>query len=65
MKVAVTDACIFIDPNNVEEISAAINFIYYNIDLAMEVKGKAIQQIQKFHPQKMTEKMMQVYKSIL
>ena len=59
------DACIFIDPNNVEEISAAINFIYYNIDLAMEVKGKAIQQIQKFHPQKMTEKMMQVYKSIL
>ena len=58
------DACIFIDPTNVEEISAAINFIYYNIDLAKEIKQKALHQIQKFNPEKMTEKMMNVYKSL-
>ena len=56
------DACIFIDPTNVEEISAAINFIYYNFDLAKEIKQKALHQIQKFNPEKMTEKMMNVYK---
>jgi glycosyltransferase involved in cell wall biosynthesis len=58
------DACIFIDPMNVEEISSAINFIYYNLDLAAEIKVKAINQIQKFNPEKMTEKMMNVYKSL-
>ena len=58
------EACIFIDPLNVEEISAAINFIYYNLDLAAEIKVKAMQQIQKFNPEKMTEKMMNVYKSL-
>lgn len=58
------DACIFIDPTNVEEISAAINFIYYNLELAKEIKEKAIQQVQKFTPEKMTEKMMHIYKSL-
>jgi glycosyltransferase involved in cell wall biosynthesis len=58
------DACIFIDPTNVEEISAAINFIYYNLELAAEIKTKAMHQIQKFNPQKMSEKMMDVYKSL-
>ncbi len=58
------DACIFIDPLNVEEISAAINFIYYNLDLAAEVKVKAQEQIQKFNPEKMTEKMMNIYRQI-
>ena len=58
------DACIFIDPLNVEEISAAINFIYYNLDLAAEVKVKAQEQIQKFNPEKMTAKMMEVYKQV-
>jgi len=58
------DACIFIDPMNVEEISSAINFIYYNLDLAAEIKVKAMNQIQKFNPEKMTEKMMNVYKSL-
>src|SRR6185436_19495889 len=58
------DACIFIDPNNVEEISAAINFIYYNLDLAQEVKGKAMYQVQKFAPEKMTGQLMQLYKNI-
>ncbi|MEN9448057.1 MAG: hypothetical protein RJA25_1347 [Bacteroidota bacterium] len=58
------DACIFIDPMNVEEISAAINFIYYNLELAAEVKIKAMHQVQKFNPEKMTAKMMDVYKSL-
>jgi glycosyltransferase involved in cell wall biosynthesis len=59
------DACIFIDPTNVEQISAAINFIYYNLDLAKEIKEKAMQQVQKFNPEKMTANMMSVYKSVL
>lgn len=59
------DACIFIDPTNVEEISAAINFIYYNVDLAKEIQLKAMQQIQKFNPEKMTEKMMNVYRQLV
>lgn len=59
------DACIFIDPTSVEEISAAINFIYYNLELAAEIKEKAMHQIQKFNPQKMTEKMMNVYKGLV
>lgn len=59
------DACIFIDPTNAEEISAAINFIYYNLELAAEIKIKASYQIQKFNPEKMTEKMMDVYKSLM
>lgn len=58
------DACIFVDPMNVEEISAAINFIYYNLELAAEIKQKSIHQVQKFNPEKMTEKMMRVYKSL-
>ena len=49
---------------NVEEISAAINFIYYNLELAAEVKIKAMHQVQKFNPEKMTAKMMDVYKSL-
>ncbi len=59
------DACIFVDPMNVEEISAAINFIYYNLELAAEIKQKSIHQVQKFNPEKMTEKMMNVYKSLV
>jgi len=58
------DACIFIDPTNVEEISAAINFIYYNLDLAAEIKIKSQEQIRKFSPEQMTEKMMNIYKSL-
>lgn len=58
------DACIFIDPTNVEEISAAINFIYYNLELAEEIRQKALKQTQKFQPEKMTEKMMNIYKSL-
>ncbi|MDB5228465.1 MAG: Mannosyltransferase [Bacteroidota bacterium] len=58
------DACIFIDPLNVEEMSAAINFIYYNLDLAAEVKVKAMHQVQKFNPKKMTAQMMDVYKQV-
>ena len=59
------EACIFINLTNVEEISAAINFIYYNLDLAKEIKEKAMLQIQKFNPEKMTANMMAVYKSVL
>ena len=59
------DACIFIDPNNVGEISDAINFIYYNLTLAEEVRGKAMQQVQKFAPEKMTGQLMQLYKKVL
>ncbi|HQO90024.1 MAG: glycosyltransferase family 4 protein [Chitinophagales bacterium] len=58
------DACIFIDPANVEEISAAINFIYYNLELAAEIREKAMHQVQKFAPEKMTAQMMQVYQSL-
>ena len=58
------DACIFVDSLNVEEISAAINFIYYNLELAAEIKQKSSHQVQKFNPEKMTEKMMRVYKSL-
>jgi glycosyltransferase involved in cell wall biosynthesis len=59
------DACIFINPTSIEEISSAINFIYYNLDLAAEIKVKAMAQVQKFAPEKMTEKMMNVYKSLM
>jgi glycosyltransferase involved in cell wall biosynthesis len=58
------DACIFIDPTNVEEMSAAINFIYYNLELAAEVRVKAMHQVKKFNPGKMTGKMMKVYKEV-
>lgn len=58
------DACIFIDPSNVEEISAAINFIYYNLELAAEIRVKAMEQVQKFSPEKMTAQMMNVYRQL-
>ena len=45
------DACIFIDPKNVEELSNAINFIYYNLELADEIRYKAAQ-VQNFNQKK-------------
>jgi glycosyltransferase involved in cell wall biosynthesis len=59
------DACIFVEPTNVEELSAAINFIYYNLDLAEEIKFKTVQQIQKFEPEKITQQLHQLYKKII
>ena len=59
------DACIFIDPKNVEELSNAINFIYYNLSLAEEIKYKAVAQIQKFHPEKITRQLYQLYETLI
>jgi glycosyltransferase involved in cell wall biosynthesis len=59
------NACIFVNPENVEEISSAINFIYYNLDLAEEIKTKAAIQIQKFHPEKITRQMHELYQSVV
>lgn len=59
------DACIFINEKNVEELSHAINFIYYNLDLAEEVKFKAAQQIRKFHPETVTQQLHNLYLSLL
>lgn len=58
------EACIFVDPLNIEEISAAINFIYYNLELAAEIKEKASHQVKKFNPEKMTEKIINVYQNL-
>lgn len=59
------EACIFIDPNNVEELSSAINFIYYNLNLAEEIKFKAAHQIQKFHPETSTKQLHQLYQKLI
>lgn len=58
------DACIFIDPKNVEELSNAINFIYYNLELADEIRFKAATQVQKFQPEKITGQIYQLYQTL-
>lgn len=59
------DACIFINPNNVEEMSAAVNFIYYNLSLAEEIKFKTVHQIQKFHPEKSSKQLNDLYLKVM
>lgn len=59
------DACIFVHPTNVEELSSAINFIYYNPTLAEEIKFKTVAQIQKFSPEVVTKQLHQLYQSLI
>jgi len=59
------DACIFVDPTNVEELGAAINFIYYNITLSEEIKFKSVQQIQKFNPEISSKQLHDLYQKLM
>jgi glycosyltransferase involved in cell wall biosynthesis len=56
------DACIFINPTDVEALSNAIHFIYYNLEHAGEIRCRAIAQAMKFNPEKMAEELMCIYK---
>lgn len=58
------DACIFIDPNNIEELANAIQFIYYNLEYKEEIEQKAKLQVQQFAPDIMVKQLMDIYQTV-
>ncbi len=56
---------IYIDPNNVEEMAAAIKKVLYDRDLQEKMITEGYQHARNFDPEKVTTNIMQVYKMLM
>lgn len=56
---------IYIDPNNVEEMAAAIKKVLYDRDLQEKMITEGYQHARNFDPDKVTTNIMQVYKMLM
>jgi glycosyltransferase involved in cell wall biosynthesis len=56
---------IYIDPNNVEEIAAAIKKVLFDKDLQERMIAEGYQHARNFDPEKVTANIMQVYKMLM
>jgi glycosyltransferase involved in cell wall biosynthesis len=56
---------IYIDPNNVEEMAAAIKKVLYDRDLQERMITEGYQHARNFDPEKVTTNIMQVYKMLM
>lgn len=59
------DHTMYIDPNNVEEMSAAIKKVLYNRDLQERMITEGYRYARNFDPGKVADNIMQVYQKIL
>jgi glycosyltransferase involved in cell wall biosynthesis len=59
------DHTLYIDPNNVEEMAAAIKKVLYNRDLQEQMISEGYRYARNFDPEKVAINMMQVYQKVL
>ncbi|MBN1145366.1 MAG: glycosyltransferase family 4 protein [Bacteroidales bacterium] len=59
------DHTLYIDPNNVEEMAAAIKKVLYNRDLQEQMISEGYRYARNFDPDKVAANMIQVYQKVL
>jgi len=56
---------VYVDPNNVEEMAAAIKKVLYDTDLQEKMVAEGIRHARNFDPEKVTTNVMDVYRKVI